>query len=103
MIKQSAVVEMIIPRYNEMKANNVWPLVKEINELMIYFSDYEQKHIPDRKFMCSIIDTLRYDELKTMIKGARKNRALKKRRVLIILFTFKMNYTFIKLLKMERF
>ena len=77
MIKQSAVVEMIISRYNEMKVNNFLPLVKEINELVMYFPDYEQKQIPDRKLMYSIIGTLRYDELKSMIVGARKNRALK--------------------------
>ena len=39
---------------------------------MNYFSDYEQKQLPDRKFMFSFIDTLRFDEMKAMVKGARK-------------------------------
>ena len=68
---------MIIPRYNELKVINIWPLVREVNELMSYFPDYEQKQLPDRKFMFSILGTLRPDELKAMVEGARKSRALK--------------------------
>ena len=51
--------------------------MKEVDELMSYFPDYEQKQLPDRKFMFSILGTLRPDELKVMVEGARKSRALK--------------------------
>ena len=69
-MKQSHVADTMIPRYSELKVENIWPLVKE--ELINYFSDYGQKQLPDRKFMFSIIGTLRFVEVKVMIKGARK-------------------------------
>ena len=50
--------------------------LKEEEELMNYFPDYEQKQLTDREFMFSIIGTLRFDELKAMVEGARKNGAL---------------------------
>ena len=50
--------------------------LKEEEELMTYFPDYEQKQLTDREFMFSIIGTLRFDELKAMVEGARKNGAL---------------------------
>ena len=71
-MKQSHVADTMIPRYSELKVENIWPLVKEEEELINYFSDYGQKQLPDRKFMFSIIGTLRFDEVKVMIKGARK-------------------------------
>ena len=76
MLKQNKVTEIIIPKYNELKVGKVWPLVKEAEDLMEYFSDYGPKQLPDRRFMYSILATLRYNELKEMVDGARKNRAL---------------------------
>ena len=49
--------------------------MKENEDLMNYFPDYSQKQLPDRKFMYLILATLRFDEQKGMIYGARKNRA----------------------------
>ena len=76
MLKQNKVTEIIIPRYNEFKVGKVWSLVKEAEDLMEYFPDYDLKQLPDRRFMYSILATLRYNELKEMVDGARKNRAL---------------------------
>ena len=75
-MKQSKVIEIIIPRYNELKVSNVWPLMNDTDDLMDYFPDYDQKQLPDRRFMYSILATFRYDELNGMVNGARKNRAL---------------------------
>ena len=74
MLKQTHVVEIIVPRYVELRVENIWSLVKENEDLMNYFPDYSQKQLPDRKFMYLILATLRFDELKGMIDGARKNR-----------------------------
>ena len=76
MLKQNKVTEIIIQRYNELKVGKVWPLVKEAEDLIEYFPDYGPKQLPDRGFMYSILATLRYNELKEMADGARKNRAL---------------------------
>ena len=77
MLKQTHVIDMIIPRYNELKVINIWSLVKEVDELMSYFPDYEQKQLPDRNFMFLIFGTLRHDELKAMVEGTRKSRVFK--------------------------
>ena len=76
MLKQNKVTEIIIPRYNKLKVGKVWPLVKEAEDLIEYFPDYSSKQLPDRRFMYSILATLRYNELKKKVDGARKNRAL---------------------------
>ena len=76
MLKLSHVVDMMVPRYNELRVKNIWPLIKDVNDLMIYFPDYELKQLPDRQFMYSILGTFRTEELKIMIEGARKKRAL---------------------------
>ena len=76
MLKQSQVVEIIVPRYAELRVDKIWPLVNEIENLTCYFPDYSQKQQPDRKFMYSILATFRFNELKGMVEGARRNRAL---------------------------
>ena len=75
MLKQSRVVEIIVPRYAELKVENIWAFVKESEELLIYFPDYSRKQLPDRRFMYTILATLCLDVLKEMIEGAKKNRA----------------------------
>ena len=40
------------------------------------FSRYGDKQYPDRKFMYSILVTLRFEQLKTMVEGARTNRSI---------------------------
>ena len=76
MLKQNEVIKIIVPRYEELKVEQVWPLVKEIDDLMLYFPDYGDKQYPDRKFMYSILGTLRFEQLKTMVEGARTNRSI---------------------------
>ena len=43
---------------------------------MIYFPDYLETQIPDRKFMYSIISTMFPNALKQLIKEAKNKRAL---------------------------
>ena len=76
MLKQAKVIEIVMPRYNELKVSNVWPIVSDAEDLMIYFPNYDHKQLPDRRFMYSILATLRYDELKGMFDGTRKNWSL---------------------------
>ena len=76
MLKQNEVIKIIVPRYEELKVEQVWPLIKEIDDLMLYFPDYGDKQYPDRKFMYSILGTIRFEQLKTMVEGARTNRSI---------------------------
>ena len=43
MLKQSRVVEIIVPRYAELRVDKLWPLVNEIENLAFYFPEYSHK------------------------------------------------------------
>ena len=63
-----------IPKYKELSTNNVWIKVKQVPDLMKYFPNLEDNWLPDRDFMWTILSTLREDEVKKLVKDARKNR-----------------------------
>ena len=75
-MKQAKIVDIIKPRYEELKVENVWSLVKQNDNIMVYFPDISPNELPDRRFMNSIRTTLRFKKVKAMIEGARKNKAL---------------------------
>ena len=56
----------------------MWPLITEVDDLSIYFPDYKPNQLPERRFMFSILATFRQNELSSMIKNARDNRAIQK-------------------------
>ena len=80
MIKKGKIIEIVVPRFKELSVKYIWPLVKEVNDLLEYFPDYKPKQYPDRSFMYSILATLRFDQVKSMVENARKNRALENKR-----------------------
>ena len=70
-MKNSSITEIIVPRYQELSVEQIWPMIKDFDDIAIYFPDYTEKHKPDRDYMYSILSTLRYDELKKVIVNAR--------------------------------
>ena len=56
-MKQAKIVDITIPRYDELKVENVWPLIKQNDDIMVYFPDISLKELPDRRFMYSILTT----------------------------------------------
>ena len=56
----------------------VWPLITEVDDLSIYFQDYKPNQLLERRFMFSILATFRHNELSSMIKNTRDNRAIQK-------------------------
>ena len=67
---------MLIPRFKKLSEENIWPLVKDAEDLNEYFSDYNPNQLPERSYMFSIWATLRYEKLKIMVENANRNRAL---------------------------
>ena len=63
------------PRYKELKVGNLWSFVKEIPDLLAYFPDYQDKELPEREFLFTIISTLHPDATKHLIQEARLKRA----------------------------
>ena len=76
MLKQEEIAELQIPQYKELSVKSVWPLVKDVADLMKYFPDYKESQYPWRTHMFSILSTLRHEDVMNMILNARKNRSL---------------------------
>ena len=62
-------------QYKELSVKNIWPLVKEIDDLMMFFPDYNNNQLPCRTHLYDLLATLRYKEVLAMIKNVRNNRA----------------------------
>ena len=63
-----------MPRYAELSVQEICPLIKDAEELMIYFPDYLERQTPDRDYMFSILATTRYEKLKRTVENASKQR-----------------------------
>ena len=67
-----------MPRYNELSVKVVWKFVKDIHELLEYFPDIDDSHLPDRSFMWGILGTLRNKEWVCLLEEARSARGKQK-------------------------
>ena len=65
----------MVPRYSELSVEEIWPMIKEVADIMVYFPDYSGKQMPDRDYMYSILATTRYEQLKEIVDNSRKQRA----------------------------
>ena len=50
--------------------------MKEIPEIMAYFSDYNKNEYPERQYMFDILFTLKSDVIEDMIQSSRKKRGI---------------------------
>ena len=67
---------MVVPKYAKLSVKNVWMFVKESEELMKYFPDYNDSQLPDREFMFSVISTKFPQALLSLIREAKDKRAI---------------------------
>ena len=65
-----------IPKYKELSTNELWKLVREVEDLMIYWPDYEEGTLPGKEFIVGIISTLKPEETEILIEEARKKRSV---------------------------
>ena len=65
-----------VSKYSEISVKVLWNFVKDCEDLCNYFPDYEADQLPERRFILGILSTLRSDELRQLIKDARKNRSI---------------------------
>ena len=70
------MIEVVVPRFNELKVDNVWSLIREVEDINVYFPNLKEQQLPNREYMYSVLSTLRNDEVKNMICNARKNRSI---------------------------
>ena len=54
----------------------LWPYIKELEDLAIYFPDMKPDQYPDRDYMWTVISTLRTDVTQKLVKQARDHRSV---------------------------
>ena len=70
------MIEVIIPKFKELSIENIWTMVKNVQELNKFYPDFKDKKKCDRKYMFQILTTMRFDKISSMIRNAKKNRFL---------------------------
>ena len=77
MLKQKDVVIIGIPKYEELSIKNIWPLLKDNDDLLEYFLNYSDKQVPDSDFKFSLLWSFWFNVIQKMVDDAgKKNRAL---------------------------
>ena len=77
MLKIKQAKFTIAPKYPELGVEKLWPHIKEIEELIQYFPDFNENEFHERQFMWTIISTFRPEATKKIIDDATKNRSIK--------------------------
>ena len=78
---------MEVPRYTKLSAGKIWPLIKEIDDISVYFSDYtsKQKSNRDIYFQYSPQQNVRYLKIinNALIKKSKVNDSVDDRYIFI--------------------
>ena len=74
-LKNKEVIYFEIPKYPELATKNIWPLIKENDDLMAFFPDLKELQLPEKEFMYGILCTLRPDSVRELIATGVKNRS----------------------------
>ena len=53
-----------------------WQKIKDIDEISEYFPDLKEGELPDRNYMWNVLNTLKPNSTKSIIKAALKNRSI---------------------------
>ena len=67
---------IVAPKYKELGVKKLWPYIKELEDLAIYFPDMKPDQYPDRDYMWTVISTLRTDVTQKLVKQARDHRSV---------------------------
>ena len=75
LIKLKDVIFVNVPKYDELSVKNVYPMIQQDKDLMMYFPDKLPKgRIPDREYTFNVLNTLREDYVTDIIKHAQRLR-----------------------------
>ena len=66
---------MEVPHYPELSVDKIWCLIKEIDDITVYFPDYTSKQKPDRDYMYLFWPQQDTRYLKKIVENARIKRA----------------------------
>jgi hypothetical protein len=64
-----------VPKYDELSVKNIFPMIQQDSQLMLYFPDKMPKgRLPDREYTFNVLNTLRPDYVREIIQHAQKLR-----------------------------
>ena len=75
-LKNKQVIYFKIPCYPELEPKNVWPMIKDNNDLIAYFPDLKPSQLPEKEFLYGILCTLRPDGVRQLVATGVKSRSL---------------------------
>ena len=67
---------MIIPYYKELSISNMWNIIKEVDEIMIYFPNYKPNEKPLRSYLIAVKSTINPESTKEIVANARELRSI---------------------------
>ena len=75
-LKNKNVIYFKIPCYPELATKNVWPLVKQNPDLMLYFPELKHSQLPEKEYLYGVICTLTPDAVRELVAQSVKSRSL---------------------------
>ena len=67
---------MIVPHYKELSISKIWNIIKEVDEIMIYFPNYKPNEKPVRSYLIAVISTINPEATKEIVANARELRSI---------------------------
>ena len=67
---------MIVPHYKELSISKKWNIIKEVDEIMIYFPHYKPNEKPERSYLIAVISTINPEATKEIVANARELRSI---------------------------
>ena len=64
---------MIVPHYKELFISKIWNIIKEVDEIMIYFPNYKPKEKPERSYLIAMISTINPEATKEIVANAKES------------------------------
>ena len=76
MLKAYEIKQANVPRFEELSFKVFWEIVCSDPELKIYFPDYKDSVLPERKYLLDLLFTIKTDVVVDMIKEAQRIRKI---------------------------
>ena len=59
-----------------MSISKIWNIIKEVDEIMIYFPNYKPNEKPERSYLIAMISTINPEATKEIVANARELRSI---------------------------
>ena len=67
---------MIIPHSKKLSISKIWNIIKEVDEIMIYFPNYKLNEKPEKSYLIAVISTINPKATKEIVANARELRSI---------------------------